>query len=135
MVYKEFSKDEKLSLVALLNWDYTDSAEDLLSVVNGKSKNSASFSEESLFARSLESLKWGDLVNLWTLERCVSLYTPTVRRMIRSHFLREEYDRIFSILQGKPLSYSRQSSDHLKKLQQSILFNRRNSIKPWLLQS
>lgn len=84
MVYKEFSKDEKLSLVALLNWDYTDSAEDLLSVVSGKSKNSASFSEESLFARSLESLKWGDLVNLWTLERCVSLYTPTLRRMIRS---------------------------------------------------
>lgn len=133
MVYEKISERKKKSLASRLNWDYTDSVSDLLDVITGKSAGSNSFSAETLFVRSLETLCWVDLVNLWTIERCIQLYSPRVKRMLRSHFLREEYDRIFSILQGKPLSYAGQDTEHLEKLRESILFDRRNSSKPWLL--
>ena len=52
------SRDEKLNLMTSLNWDYLDTAEDMLAVIEGKLETSGAFTRDKLFVRSLERLPW-----------------------------------------------------------------------------
>lgn len=129
MVYEELTENEKLKLISYLNWDYTDTDKDMLDVIEGKKKTSGAFSEKTLFARCLETLGWKDLVNLWTLEKCILLYDEKVKRMIFNKLLREEYDLIFTLLRTGSLPHTERSPEEIKKLRTAFLFNRRNRCK------
>jgi len=48
------SYKEKLDLMRSLNWDYLDTYEDMLSVIEGRIKTSGAFTRDKLFVRSLE---------------------------------------------------------------------------------
>ena len=135
MSYKVLSKAQKLDLIEKLNWDYDVPSQKILDIVEGNSDRCEIFSREKIFARSLETLLWEDLVNLWGLENCVALYTDRIRRMIFSKPLREEYDAVFSVLRGNPLPISRQSSESLAKMRASLLFNRRNRCEQRVFKS
>ena len=135
MSYKTLSDEEKLILIEKLNWDYDISAKEILDVITGKKYSAGAFTRETLFARSLETFLWEDLVNLWGLETCKTLYTEKTRRMIFSKSLREEYDAVFSVLRGNPLPISRQSSESLAKMRASLLFNRRNRCEQRVFKS
>ena len=135
MSYKVLSDEQKMNLLTKLNWDYDVSYEDILKLIKGEKDSVGGFSQESLFARSLETFLWEDLVNLWGLDTCTSLYTEKVRRMIFSKHLREEYDAVFKVLRGEPLPVSGQSSENIEKLRSSLLFNRRNRCEQRLFKS
>lgn len=135
MSYKTLSDEQKLHLIEKLNWDYNISPDDILEVIKGTKTSVAAFTRENLFARSMETFLWEDLVNLWGLETCKNLYTEKTRRMIFSKPLREEYDVVFSVLQGNPLPVSGQSAERIERLRSSLLFNRRNRCEQRVFKS
>lgn len=110
MVYKELTENEKLELISYLNWDYTDTYKDMLDVIEGRKKSSGAFNEKTLFARGLETLGWNEIVNLWTLEKCNFLYDEKVRRMIFNKTLKNQYDKIFTLLRTGTLPQYRTKS-------------------------
>lgn len=126
MKYREIDKSEKLLLVEKLNWDYDVPSETILEIIEGKNADEKTFSRVSLFAKSLVTLSWEDLVNLWGLENCVALYTEKTRKMIFPKSIVEEYDVVFNLLRNRTLSASRQSDGYIEKLRSALLFNRRN---------
>jgi hypothetical protein len=52
------SYKEKIHLMKILNWDYLDTYEDMLSVIEGRINTSGAFTQDKLFVRSLERLPW-----------------------------------------------------------------------------
>jgi hypothetical protein len=46
------SHEEKLKLMGSLNWDYLDTPEDMLAVIEGKLESSGAFTRDKLFVRS-----------------------------------------------------------------------------------
>lgn len=135
MSYRILTHEQKEKLVEKLNWDYDVSDAEIVDVIDGKANSAGSFTRENLFARSLETLLWEDLVNLWGLQNCIDLYTPRCRRMIFSKELRKEYDAVFAVLRGEPLPVSRQSADDIERLRSSLLFNRRNRCEQRVFKS
>ena len=129
MIYKTLSRDEKIRLLSKINWDYIDTPEDMLDVIEDKKITSGAFTKQTLFVRSLETLSWNDLVNLWTLEKCIILYNNKVRRMIFDKFLRGEYDKIFTLLRTGTLPHAERSPEDIKRIRASFLSNRRNRRK------
>ncbi|MCL2231631.1 MAG: hypothetical protein FWB99_00965 [Treponema sp.] len=73
------SHDEKLALMSSLNWDYLDTAEDMLAVIEGSLETSGAFTCDKLFVRSLERLPWHYVTALWGVETIKKLYTPNSR--------------------------------------------------------
>ena len=135
MSYKNLSVTEKLNLIEKLNWDYNISAEDILAVIENRLEQVGAFNRDNLFARSLETFLWEDLVNLWGLDNCVRLYTGKIRRMIFDRMLKEEYDAVFAILRGDPLPIAGQSTEDVERLRSALLFNRRIRCKQRIFQS
>ena len=135
MAYRILSKGKKEELVSKLNWDYEANVEDLCAVIEGKKERVGALSRENLFLRSLETFLWEDLVSLWGLENCKTLYTERIRRMIFSKPLREEYDAVFTVLRGNPLPISRQNSRSIEELRSALLFNRRNRCEQRVFKS
>jgi len=70
------SYDEKIKLMRSLNWDYLDTHEDMLAVIEGKLASSGAFTRDRLFVRSLERLPWHYVVALWGVKVIKELYTP-----------------------------------------------------------
>ena len=62
------SRDEKFALMGSLNWDYLDTAEDMLAVVEDKLETSGAFTHDKLFVRSLERLSWYYEESLYPLQ-------------------------------------------------------------------
>lgn len=135
MAFKNLSKEEKLSLLDNLTWDYNVTSEDLLSIIEKNSTRELPFSEKTLFARCLETFTWEELISLWGLERAKLLYTPEVSRMIFPKLLREEYDNVFSLLQRGTLSRTGQSPEYIERLRTFLLFNRRNRCEQRVFKS
>jgi len=52
--------EEKLKLMGHLNWDYLDSHEDMLAVIEGRLESSGAFNQDKLFVRS--AYKMGECV-------------------------------------------------------------------------
>ena len=135
MSYRTLTREQKENLVEKLNWDYNVSNAEIIAVIDGKADSAGGFTRENIFARSLETFLWEDLVNLWGLQNCITLYTPKCRRMIFSKELRKEYDAVFAVLRGEPLPVSRQSADDIERLRSSLLFNRRNRCEQRVFKS
>jgi hypothetical protein len=67
------SHEEKLKLMSSLNWDYLDTHEDMLAVIEGRLESSGAFNREKLFVRSLERLPWHCVTALWGIEKIKEL--------------------------------------------------------------
>jgi len=76
------SHDDKLKLMSNLNWDYLDTHEDMLSVIEGRLETSGAFTRDRLFVRSLERLPWHYVTALWGVETIKELYTEEIARRI-----------------------------------------------------
>lgn len=119
--------EKKTDLLSKISWDYDYSDKELLSLINDKGNLKPD--RLSLYIKSLETFTWQELVSLWGLEECNSLYTDKIRKGIFSNKLREQYDGIFNLLRNKTLSYTERSPEELEKFKSTLLFNRRNRTK------
>jgi hypothetical protein len=103
-----FNHEEKLNLMLSLNWDYLDTHEDMLAVIEGRIENSGAFTRDKLFVRSLERLPWHYVTALWGIEKSK-----------RYHF-----DFALAVLRREPLPLTRWGDERFEqmKLQMSERF-------------
>ena len=97
------SYDEKLNLMSSLNWDYLDTHEDMLAVIEGCIESSGAFTRDRLFIRSLERLPWHYITALWGIETIKELYTPDIANRIWPKERRRHFDFALAVLRREPL--------------------------------
>jgi hypothetical protein len=97
------SYEEKLKLMSFLNWDYLDTAEDMLCVIEGRLETSGHFNREKLFVRSMERLPWHYFAALWGIETIKELYTPEIAGQIWPKERRFHFDFALAVLRREPL--------------------------------
>jgi len=127
------TREEKLKLMRSLNWDYLDSHEDMLAVIEGKLESSGAFTRDKLFVRSLERLPWHYMTALWGVETIKELYTPEIAKRIWPKNRRYHFDFALAVLRREPLPSSRWGDEHYKQMWRPIFSNRWYSAKPGLL--
>ena len=98
------TREEKLRLVRSLNWDYLDTPENMLAVVEGRIESSGAFDRASLFVRSMERLTWYSFIGLWGLKAVKELYTPEMAWRIWPKGRKQHYDFAIGILRGEAVS-------------------------------
>ena len=81
---ESLSREERLRLVASLNWDYDADPSSMLDVIDGLILKVEPFDARRLLVRSLERLTWHRIVALWGVERLLAVYDPMVLSRIRS---------------------------------------------------
>ena len=96
--------EEKLRLMPSLNWDYIDTPEDMLAVVEGRLVSSGAFDRDRLFVRSMERLTWYSFIGLWGLENVKKLYTPELANRIWPKERKVHYDFAIGTLRGETVS-------------------------------
>jgi hypothetical protein len=129
------SRDEKLNLMQSLNWDYDESHEDMLAIIEGTLEKSGPFTRDRLFVRSLERIPWHYIVMLWGVEAIKELYTEDVARRVWPHNRRKHFDFALAILRREPVSVAGWGDEYYKWMQRAFLPYRWNRIKPGVLQS
>jgi hypothetical protein len=127
------SHEEKIKLMSSLNWDYLDTYEDMLSVIEGRLKTSGAFTQDKLFVRSLERLPWHYVTALWGIEKIKELYTPEIAKRIWPKERRYHFDFALAVLRREPLPASRWGDEHYKQMWRPIFSNRWYGAKPGLL--
>jgi len=95
--------DEKLNLMKSLNWDYLDTHEDMLAVIEGRLDSSGAFTRDRLFVRSLERLPWHYITALWGIDTIMELYTPEIAVRVWPKERRKHYDFALAVLRKEPL--------------------------------
>ena len=120
----KLTHEEKLDLMKSLNWDYLDTHEDMLAVIEGRLESSGAFNREKLFVRSLERLTWVYIVGLWGIETLKYLYTPELAKRIWPKDLKQRYDFAFKVLRREPLPSSRWGDEHYKQMWRPVFSNR-----------
>jgi hypothetical protein len=120
----QLSHDEKIKLMGSLNWDYLDSPEDMLAVIEGKKESSGAFNQEKLFIRSLERLTWYSIIGLWGVVEVKKLYTPKLANRIWPKNLRSRYDFALAVLRREAVPPSRWGDEQYKQMQNQIFSNR-----------
>jgi len=95
--------EEKLKLMSNLNWDYLDTHEDMLSVIEGRLETSGAFTRDKLFVRSLERLPWHYVTALWGVETIKELYTEEIAKRIWPKERRYHFDFALAVLRREPL--------------------------------
>ncbi|MDR1239171.1 MAG: hypothetical protein LBK27_03580, partial [Treponema sp.] len=98
------TREEKLKMMASLNWDYRVSPEDMLAVAEGKKDKAGPFDRNFLFVRFLERVPWHRLIAFWGVEAFKELYTPELARRLFPRDLRKKYDFAFAVLRREPVS-------------------------------
>jgi len=96
--------EEKIRLMCSLNWDYLDTLEDMLAVIEGRLESSGAFTRDKLFVRSLERLPWHYVVALWGVEEIKRLYTPDIAKRIWPKDRRYHFDFALAVLRREPVS-------------------------------
>jgi hypothetical protein len=95
--------DEKLKLMSNLNWDYLDTHDDMLAVIEGRLERSGAFTQDKLFVCSLERLPWHYVTALWGVEKIKELYTPEIANRIWPKERRYYFDFALAVLRREPL--------------------------------
>jgi hypothetical protein len=98
------TREEKLQMMASLNWDYNVSPEDMLAVAEGKKDKAGPFDRDFLFVRFLERVPWHRLIAFWGVEAVKDLYTPELARRLFPRDLRKKYDFALAVLRREPVS-------------------------------
>ena len=120
----QLSYDEKLDLMKSLNWDYLDTHEDMLAVIEGRLESSGAFNREKLFVRSLERLSWHNILALWGVENLKKLYTPELAGRIWPKGRKHHYDFAFGILRRETVSPPEWGSENVKSKRYQFFSNR-----------
>jgi len=118
------SHEEKLKLMGNLNWDYLDTHEDMLSVIEGRLESSGAFTRDRLFVRSLERLPWHYVTALWGVETIKELYTPEIAKRIWPKDRRYHFDFALAVLRREPLPSARWGDEHYKQMWHPVFSNR-----------
>jgi len=103
----QLTNDEKLNLMKSLNWDYLDSHEDMLAVIEGRLESSGALNRDKLFVRSLERLPWHYMTALWGVETIKEMYTPEIAGRIWPKERRKHFDYALAVLRKDPLPPAR----------------------------
>jgi len=124
---------EKLKLTRTLNWDYLDTHEDMLAVIEGKLASSGAFTRDRLFVRSLERLPWHYVVALWGVETIKELYTPEIAKRVWPKSRRYHFDFALAVLRREALPPSRWGDEHYKQMWRPVFSDRWYGAKPGVL--
>jgi hypothetical protein len=116
-----YSREKKIELVKLLNWDYAVSAEDMLAVIEGRLEKAPPFDRPFLFVRSLERLPWHYIVALWGIDAIQELYTPRVAARVWPPGMRSRYDYAVKLLRGEAVSSTGWSPERREELRHTVL--------------
>jgi len=127
------SREEKLNLMSSLNWDYLDTHEDMLSVIEGHLESSGAFTRDRLFVRSLERLPWHYVTALWGVETIKELYTEEIAKRIWPKERRFHFDFALAVLRKEPLPPSRWGDEHYKQMWRPVFSKRWYGIKQSVL--
>jgi hypothetical protein len=127
------SHEEKLKFMKTLNWDYLDTYEDMLAVIEGRLKSSGAFNRDKLFVRSLERIPWHYVTALWGIESIKELYTPEIARRIWPKERRYHFDFALAVLRREPLPPARWGDEYFKSQRYRFFSNRGNGAQPGLL--
>ena len=119
------TREEKLKMLASLNWDYRVSPEDMLAVAEGKKDKAGPFDRDVLFVRFLERVPWHRLIAFWCVEAVKELYTPELARRLFPRDLRKKYDFALAVLRRESVSAPEWGSERHKQLQNTFLSHRR----------
>jgi hypothetical protein len=125
--------EEKIRLMRSLNWDYLDTHEDMLAVIEGKLKSSGAFTKDKLFVRSLERLPWHYVTALWGIDAIKELYTPEIAKRIWPKSRRYHFDFALAVLRREPLPSARWGDEHYKQMWSPVFSNRWYGAKPRIL--
>ena len=120
----QLSHEEKLRLMSSLNWDYLDTPEDMLAVIEGRLERSGAFTRDKLFVRSMERLSWYYFLGLWGVEAVKELYTPELAGRIWPKSMRMRYDFAVAVLRREPLPPARWGDEYYKRLWYPLFSNR-----------
>jgi hypothetical protein len=129
----QLTYDEKLGLMRSLNWDYLDTAEDMLAVVEGRAEASGALTRDALFVRSIVRLPWHYFTSLWGLETVKELYTPELAGRIWPKGLRKHYDFAVGILRGETVSPPGWGYEYPKSERYRFFSDRGHCAQPGLL--
>ena len=116
--------EEKLRLMRTLNWDYLDTHEDMLAVIEGRLQTSGAFTRDKLFVRSMERLPWHYFIALWGVEAVKEYYTPELARRIWPKERRCHYDFAIGILRRESVSPPGWGYEYFKSERYSFFSNR-----------
>jgi hypothetical protein len=118
------SHEEKIRLMGSLNWDYLDTPEDMLAVIEGRLESSGAFTREKLFVRSLERIPWHYLTALWGIENIKKLYTPEIAGRIWPKGRKVHYDFALAVLRREPVSSAGWGTEYFKSERYKFFSNR-----------
>jgi hypothetical protein len=121
------SREEKLHLMGNLNWDYLDTREDMLEVIEERLESSGAFNREKLFVRSLERIPWHYMTALWGIEAIKRLYTPDIARRIWPKSRRYHFDFALAVLRREALPPARWGDEYFKSQRYRFFSDRGNS--------
>jgi hypothetical protein len=119
--------NEKIELMASLNWDTLDKSEDMLAVVEGNKTETESFNRDKLFIRSLERLPWHYITALWGIDAIKELYTQENANRIWPKERRRHYDFALAVLRREPLPTTRWGVEYFKSKRYRFFSDRGNS--------
>ena len=122
----QLSNEEKLKLMGFLNWDYLDTHEDMLAVIEGRLESSGAFTRDKLFVRSLERLPWHYFTALWGKEKIKELYTTEIADRIWPKERREHFDFALAVLRREPLPSTGWGAPHHKSKRHRFFSDRGN---------
>ena len=125
--YMKLSYEEKIDLMSSLNWDYLDSYDDMLAVIEGGLECSGAFTRDKLFVRSLERLPWHYVTALWGVETIKDMYTPEIAKRIWPKERRKHFDYALAVLRREPLPPTRWGDEYFKSKRYRFFSNRGNS--------
>ena len=129
----QLSYEEKIKLMSSLNWDYLDTYEDMLAVIEGRLERSGAFTRDKLFVRSLERLPWHYVTALWGVETIKEMYTEEIARRIWPKGRRYDFDFALAVLRREPLPPARWGDKRFDWMRHRFLSNRWYSIESSLL--
>jgi len=127
------SYDEKIELMCSLNWDYLDSYEDMLAVIEGRLECSGAFTRDKLFVRSLERLPWHYVTGLWGVETIKDMYTPEIAKRIWPKERRYHFDYALAVLRREPLPPARWGDERFKQMWRPVFSDRWYSFEQGVL--
>jgi len=122
----QLSYDDKLELMSSLNWDYLDTYEDMLAVIEGRLERSGAFTRDRLFVRSLERLPWHYVTALWGVETIKDMYTPEIANRIWPKERRHHFDFALAVLRKEPLPPSRWGHEYFISQRHTFFSDRGN---------
>lgn len=89
-----YSREEKLSFMKGLMWDYHYPPEECLEVLEGTRKTAGHYNEATLFRKLIESYPWFTIIKLLPIERISELLTSDVIKTLRFQSIRNSYEFI-----------------------------------------